>query len=247
MLPLALKSAVYALRYMTWLAHENNVITHQMKTSKFSGQAKVLFISDIHSRRLSNSLLKRLPNDIDAVLIGGDLTEGGVPIEQTTRTIKLLSSLAPCYYVFGNNDREVGEERLTSMLESNHVNILTNKSLLHPSIPMQIVGIDDAYTGTVDMNKAFEAVQSDLFTIFMSHSPLYFSKLDSHPQVDLAVAGHHHGGQIRFLKWGLRDLGDFKRKGLRYELISNGYGTTALPFRLGAESEVHVIEIQGKK
>ena len=46
MLPLALKSAVYALRYMTWLAHENNVITHQMKTSKFSGQVKVLlFVS----------------------------------------------------------------------------------------------------------------------------------------------------------------------------------------------------------
>lgn len=247
MLPLALKSAVYALRYMTWLANENNVIRHQVTTTKLNGQAKLLFISDIHRRTLSNSLLKKLPNDLDAVLIGGDLTERGVPLKQTKRIIKSLSSLAPSYYVFGNNDREVGEHALTSMLEALNVTILTNKSLLHPHIPMQIVGIDDAYTGTVDMDKAFQLVQPDLFTVFMSHSPLYFSKLDMHPQVDLAVAGHHHGGQIRFLKWGLQDLGEFKRKGHRYELISNGYGTTALPFRLGAESEVHVIEIQGKK
>lgn len=247
MLPLVLKSSLSTLRYMTWLAHEHNVSIHQLQTTKFTGRAKVLFISDIHRRNLSSMLLKKLPRDIDAVLIGGDLTEGGVPLQKTAKIINKLSSLAPSYYVFGNNDREVGEAALTALLEANNVKVLTNSSLLHPYIPMQIVGIDDAYTGTVDIEKAFQRVQPDLFTVFMSHSPLFFSKLNSFSQVDLAVAGHHHGGQIRFLKWGLQDLGEFKRKGHRYELISNGYGTTALPFRLGAESEVHIVEIEGKK
>ena len=57
------------------------------------------------------------------------------------------------------------------------------------------------------------------------------------------LAGHTHGGQIRIGKYGLQEKGSFRMKQGRAKLISNGYGTSTLPLRLGAAPECHVIEI----
>ena len=61
--------------------------------------------------------------------------------------------------------------------------------------------------------------------------------------LSLMLAGHTHGGQIRIGKLGLLEKGSFQIDGGRAKLISNGYGTSTLPLRLGARPECHIIKI----
>lgn len=77
----------------------------------------------------------------------------------------------------------------------------------------------------------------------VTHTPSLFRKVEQvyHPR--LMLAGHTHGGQIRLGKWGLQEKGVFRLDGGRAKLISNGYGTSTLPLRLGAAPECHVIVI----
>lgn len=235
------KTGLQLVHYMKRLATEVNIKHHVVHTSKFSQTVRCLFISDVHQRTIPKSFIKW---SYDFVLIGGDLVEGGVPLSRVEKNIQRLSTVGPCYYVFGNNDREVGEHELLQLFSKYDVKVLSNRTERLETIPMQIVGIDDGYTGTVDIDKAFEDVDPSIFTLFMTHSPLYFSKVEG---IDLEIAGHHHGGQIRFLNYGIQPVGTFTKRNNRHSLISNGFGTTALPLRLGAESEVHSIQIVGKK
>ena len=57
------------------------------------------------------------------------------------------------------------------------------------------------------------------------------------------LAGHTHGGQIRIGKLGLLEKGSFHTNSNQAKLISNGYGTSTVPLRLGAPAECHVITI----
>lgn len=207
MVSIVSQAAFSLLRYMATMAQEVHIEHHQIHSSKFEGTAKLLFISDIHRRTVPLKLLRKLATNYDAVLVGGDFTEDGVPLERTERNIKRLSTLGPLYYVFGNNDREVGENKLLNLLETNGVTILCNDSVRLSTVPVQIIGIDDVHTGKVDIDKAFETTDASMYTVFMTHSPAYFTKLATDKPVDLVVAGHHHGGQIRFLNWGLQPLG----------------------------------------
>ena len=57
------------------------------------------------------------------------------------------------------------------------------------------------------------------------------------------LAGHLHGGQIRIGPIGIYEKGSYRLKENRAELISNGFGTTGVPLRLGAKSECHIITL----
>ncbi|MFC4354554.1 metallophosphoesterase [Chryseomicrobium palamuruense] len=239
----SLALSVYAMR----MAIEENIKTHHITSFKGKGSLELLVISDIHRRSISDRLLSKLPNHVDAILLIGDITERGVPISRTATNFMKLQQVGPLFYVFGNNDREVGEENLVDLLKRYQVTILQNDSVQIPEKSLQIVGLDDGYNGKVDMQKAVSLLDHTSFTVFMTHSPAFIKKIPEEVSVDLAIAGHYHGGQIRFGKWGIQPLGSFEAKDNRYELISNGFGTTALPFRIGAESEIHLIQIDRKK
>jgi uncharacterized protein len=78
------------------------------------------------------------------------------------------------------------------------------------------------------------------------HQPIVLRELERsiRPAVStVMLAGHTHGGQIRIGRFGLLEKGSFQTNSNRTKLISNGYGTTKLPLRLGAPSECHVLTI----
>lgn len=234
---------VYAAR----MAREENIKIHKISSLKIKESRTLLVISDIHRRRLSRGLISKFPERVDAVLVVGDLTERGVPLARTSANLRKLTQLGPVFFVYGNNDREVGEQDLIDLLNRHQVTILQNVSVYTADKDLQIIGVDDGFNGKVDMPKALSSLDETSFTVFMTHSPAYFNKLPEKATIDLSVAGHYHGGQIRFGQWGIQPLGSFHKKKHRYELISNGFGTTALPFRVGAESEIHLIQIDRKK
>lgn len=236
--------------YMLFLAFQTNVHAHSLYINEWTKdiQFRVFFISDIHRRKISDKLIQSLIGKVDIVVIGGDLTERGVPLKRTNENIKQLAKLGNTCYVFGNNDREVGAQNLSDILEAHAVYVLENRSVEFEKdkFSLRIVGINDGFEGNVKMYEAFKDVKESDVIIFVTHAPAYFNNAKKISKPHLLLAGHLHGGQIRFGPFGIYEKGSYREKENSAELISNGYGTTAVPLRLGAKSECHLITISGR-
>lgn len=205
---------------------------------------ELLFISDIHRRKLPDSLIS-FP--VDIIVVGGDLVEGGVPLERVEWNLKILSRHAPVFFVWGNNDREIDEEQLGRLFQKYSITVLEDESVpLFGQANLKLVGLDPFAYRKNGIEKAFSDVQEKDTVIFVTHTPFIFNRVNGKHRVDFQLAGHTHGGQIRFGPYGIYKKGRLKEKSGIVQLISNGYGTTKLPLRLGAEAEFHLLSISPK-
>lgn len=121
---------------------------------------------------------------------------------------------------------------------------------------VRLIGIDDAYIGLADLPAATGGrACRDLpgFPILLSHTP--DGLLDPLARdVPLALCGHTHGGQIRVPWYGApvrhtRSVDRLHTAGLLHfgktrVVVSRGFGTAALPLRLGCRPEVGVVELR---
>ncbi|AQQ53643.1 metallophosphoesterase [Planococcus lenghuensis] len=203
---------------------------------------RMLFISDIHRRKLQPGFAEGTP---DIIIIGGDLAEGGVPPERVRHNLEVLAAMAPAYFIWGNNDRELREQKLRRMFAETGVTILENESVnLFGNPHLKLISFDYFAFKRNGLQEAFKGVDEQDTVIFLSHTPEIFDHVQNRYPVHLMVAGHTHGGQIRLGKYGLYEKGKTETTNGVIRLISNGYGTTQLPLRLGAEAEFHLLTIR---
>lgn len=213
-----------------------------LETGKGFEPFRMIFIADIHRKKLPEDFIT-LP--VDVIIIGGDLTERGVPLKRTADNLGILAEAAPVYFIWGNNDEEVGERNLRKVLNHFQVKILDNESVeLFGNPHLKLVGVDFFSDREEKLDKAFSKVEDDDTVLFVSHTPAVFKKLRSANGPSFMMAGHTHGGQIRLGRIGLYKKGALKTTVSGYELVTNGYGTTSLPLRLGAEAQYHILEIK---
>lgn len=234
------------LLFMLRNAFRNNLKreTIRLNTETPFEPFEMLFISDIHRRKIPDSLIG-FP--VDAIVIGGDLVEGGVPLERVEWNLSLLSRHAPVYFVWGNNDREIREEKLRQLFEKYNITVLEDESVsLFGQPNLKLVGLDYFAYRKNGIENAFSNVSDTDTVIFITHTPFVFKQVTGKYRVDFQLAGHTHGGQIRFGPFGIYKKGRLFEKGGIIHLISNGYGTTKLPLRLGAEAEFHLFSIKPK-
>ncbi|RAZ70161.1 metallophosphoesterase [Planococcus maitriensis] len=241
-----LRSALAGLALLAWMFRSAHTEIERTAAVRLSGDAefspfKLLFISDVHRRKLRQDMFS---DKVDLVVIGGDFVERGVPEQRIRENLKVLSGLAPVYYVFGNNDREIGEERLRMLLEEQGAIILDDESIeLFGNTELKLTGIDYFAFRENSIEAAFRTVDKDDSVIFISHTPFVFKHVKQHYPASLLLAGHTHGGQIRLGRFGIFERGSLVVSEGITELVSNGFGTTTLPLRLGAKAEFHVLEI----
>jgi len=227
-------------------AFETNILHHEIATEKFIDQSpfRIFFISDIHRRKITKKLLTNL-SSIDAVIIGGDMAEANVPITRIADNLKKLAKVAPIYFVWGNNDREIGESIIQDVIHQVNGKILENQAICvrDERHRIMLVGVDDVSSGRANIQRSFESIKNGDTVVFVSHTPSVFKKVQNAYDPDILLAGHTHGGQIRLGPLGLYPAGKFIKKRNHATLISNGFGTTLLPFRLGAPAECHVLTL----
>lgn len=228
-------------------AKKRNVVRHKLNARSLkmcNARLKVFFISDIHRRKIDAKLLRKIDKDVDIVIIGGDLAERGVPFTRILMNIRDLSTLAPVFYVWGNNDREAGEQAIRAIISGNGGVILDNDNVSIPGHPTWgISGTDDPTTENVDIRASLRNINRYNHVIFVSHQPRVLREIEYFYRPTLMLAGHTHGGQIRIGRLGLLEKGKYQSKYGRGKLISNGYGTSTVPLRLGAPAECHIITI----
>ncbi|OCS86585.1 metallophosphoesterase [Caryophanon latum] len=230
--------------YMLKVAHENTVKTHMLRLQGQREQLRIFFISDVHARRISDALLQQVRN-VDFIIIGGDFCDERVTLAQVERNIQKLVQIAPTYFVWGNNDRELDEQQLVELFARNNVRVLNNENvrLTQYSNSWVLAAINDTSKRDYNIDEAFKGTTDDDFVIYISHNPQVFARTVPTYRPVLMLGGHLHGGQIRLGRFGMHENGAFVKKETHAELISNGYGTTLVPLRLGAHPEAHIIEI----
>ena len=192
----------------------------------------------------------------DVLLLGGDFV-GHRPRDVTRVAEKLASLRTPCgiFAVLGNHDNHTNPSLVMQALTESGVRVLQNEAVRLPA-PFQrtrIVGLEDHASGSPDASRIPR--DDAVSTILLVHQPS--GLLDAAPhRVDLALAGHTHGGQI-VLPGGYAPItpsgalsrrylaGRFALPGGGTLVVSRGVGTSTIPLRWNAPADLLVVRLHG--
>ncbi|MDT9024694.1 MULTISPECIES: metallophosphoesterase [Rossellomorea] len=244
-----LVGGVSLLFFMLYEARRNVVKMEKVKLPALPhhmSAISIFFISDIHKREVSDGIIDEVKGKVDFVIIGGDLLEKGVPYSRVEQNLDKLLTLGTVYFVWGNNDHEVNTNRLKDIFKQKGIIEIVNDSV---KVPIQngkvnLIGVDDASTQRASYSSSLKKTTPYEFNILISHDPRLVRQVRKEEGIDLMLSGHTHGGQIRLFGWGLYKKGRLEKLPQTTLLVSNGYGTTALPLRLGAPAETHLLKIE---
>ncbi|MDP4161842.1 MAG: metallophosphoesterase [Bacillota bacterium] len=251
-LALLLAAGLWLLIHMLIEAFSNKVVEQDLFFSDFPksfGKVTLFFISDIHRRTVSDNMLKKVKGRADIVIIGGDIIEKGVPFNRVKENVKKLKEIGPVYFVWGNNDYEVDYHELDAILLENKVKILDNTAVTFESAEgekLSLLGVDDLSLKRDRLDLSLQDAEDESFKILASHNPKITEKILSEHQISLVLSGHTHGGQIHIFGYSPHERGKTEVLKNTMVLISNGYGTTTIPLRLGAPAQCHLITLKTK-
>lgn len=215
---------------------------------------KIAHLSDLHTRGLGwreRAVLASLTAEKpDVILITGDtLADPFGDYAACMRVYKQLHAPLGVWFVRGNweNIRPVRHER--QFYRDAGVNLLVNQNHeLRPGI--WLIGLDDSSVGRPDFAVASRGVPASAYKIAMFHAPAYFDRVAG--KVNLCLAGHTHGGQVRFPFihpfWlpsgsGRFLAGWYEEDGTRM-YVSRGIGMSNLPVRFLCRPEIDFVTLE---
>jgi uncharacterized protein len=239
--------------YMIKEAFLNQVVHHEMTFKDFPssfGSVTIFFISDIHKRLISDDIITAAIEKTDIVVIGGDLMEQKVPFEKVRKNLEKLKQLGPVYFVWGNNDYETDFRKLDAILLDYGVKVLDNTAAIFESAngdKLSLLGVDALNQERDRLDLALLDAEDNSFKILASHYPDITDKIMAEHKISLVLSGHTHGGQIHILGYSPYKKGEVEKLENTTLLISNGYGTTGVPLRLGAPAQCHLITIKNEQ
>lgn len=222
---------------------------------------RLAFLTDLHlgpymgRKQLTEWVEATSALEPDLVVLGGDLVDQ-MYSGDLSEVVELLSQLtAPLgvHAVLGNHDRTKYRNLapLEAALEAAGVVLLRNEGTLLRE-DLYLAGIDDWRTGHPDAERALRDAPATgrAARLFVSHNPDAIPHLPE--GIDLLLAGHTHGGQIRLPLIG--PLVTSSEYGRRFAegwvdapmpaFVSRGLGVSMLPIRLFCPPELVLLELQ---
>jgi len=226
---------------------------------------RVAHVTDLHVGRVTPYAIQREAQALvnaqepDLVLLTGDFVcHSQLYLDQLVHIVGGFR--APTIAVLGNHDYWAGAEEVCHALRRGGVEILRNQ---HTTVtvrgqPLQIVGLDDAYTGHAHHELAVAGLRRDLPALALSHIAEEADRLWPYG-IPLVLSGHTHGGQITLARLHEITLG--KIGGHKYlhglygsrrandnagaVYVGAGIGAAVMPLRIGdrGKREVTVFEL----
>jgi len=249
------KTRISLRRFAGHVAHEEHL-----------SHVRIVHLTDQHFGRVTPHAVQQAAIDLanaqeaDLVVITGDFVcHSQAYLDELEKSLARLS--APVVGVLGNHDHWSGAQGVRKALRKARVEVLDNANTVITlrGQKLQIVGLDDAYTGHADTAQATKGLRKDLPTIGLSHVAEEADHLWE-LGVPLVFSGHTHAGQVTLARMheillgriighkyvhGL--YGSRQRtagpKGAVY--VGAGIGAAVMPLRLGerAQREVAVFEL----
>ena len=166
----------------------------------------VLHLSDLHfTGRVPKGYFREMVqicNDLrpDLVVVTGDLVDSSSCVDWIPETLGCLKAEYGCYFVLGNHDVEVGAQVVRATLEAAGLVDLGGRcvDLTVRDGSIVLAGNELPWLApAADFGQAPPPTsRGGVFRIALSHSPDQLPWAQRN-EVDLLLAGHLHGGQIR--------------------------------------------------
>jgi uncharacterized protein len=194
----------------------------------------------------------------DVVALTGDFTFGGKRyIEPCVEVLKVLKARIGVYAVLGNHDYYVGAGDVARALKRGGLDLLVDAKdrIELGGAKLWLLGVDDLLYGRTDINRLMRELPGGEPRIAFSHNPDFIEEFAiKRKHIDLMIAGHTHGGQIRFpligaphisSEYGQRYAIGLNRKGAMQVYTTRGIGTILLPARLNCPPEIVLFTLRG--
>ena len=248
----------------------------RIRVRRFAGPAayagamepiRIAHLTDQHVGRITPFAIQREAVELtnaenpDLVVITGDFVcHSQLYLDQLVELVRAFR--APVIGVLGNHDHWAGADEVAAALKRGGVEVLRNDNtiLTIRRQRLQIVGLDDAYTGHARIERAVSGLRRDLPALALSHIAEEADQLWKHG-IPLVLAGHTHGGQItvaRLNEIALGKIGGHKyvhglygtRQPRRGAVVTGavyvgaGIGASVMPFRIGerGKREITIFE-----
>ena len=226
----------------------------------------ILHLSDLHDKEFGsggNELIALLGRErFDLIAFTGDLVTGTQP--RLTPALDLIAGLkaisgAPVFSVLGNHEwrLERGEE-FNARLREAGARVLSNSAAAveRGRDRLWVVGVDDPVTRRARLAPALVGVEQQAPKVLLAHSPHPYLQAQQHG-IDLMLAGHTHGGQLRVPVLGacfVPAMGFFPRFDYGFYLcgpsaliVSGGLGESTIPLRVNIRPEVSLVTLTSAK
>lgn len=227
---------------------------HPQVPKAFDG-FRIAFVSDLHyvSKFKSKHLhaLVRALNDLhaDVLLMGGDYQEGCEYVDELFSELSLVHTTCGIWGVLGNNDYERCTDEIRNCMQKQGMHLLEQctDTIWKGTDYILVSGVKNPFDLQTNGVSPTNELHDEDFVILLTHTPDYVEDVQIE-HADLALAGHTHGGQVSFFrlwtpvtgsKYGRRLLSGRRMSshGLPI-IITNGLGTSRLPVRMCAPSEI---------
>ncbi|GAC1624541.1 MAG: metallophosphoesterase [Nevskia sp.] len=250
--PSSLRLRRYELALQRWPAAlaglKIAVITDLHAGAPYIGLAKIE-----HVVALSNAAQP------DLVLLTGDIFVNSViggqalPPEQVARRLGALQARLGVYLVFGNHEHHTDRQNLQRLLAATPIQFMDNavRRIDDRGSAFWLIGLADILSDRPDVSGTLAQVTDEAPIIAFTHGPDLFPTLPA--RVNLLVAGHTHGGQVRLPILGAgRVPSIYGRR--RYAaghvveqtdlFVATGIGTSHIPVRFGVPPEIALLSLR---
>lgn len=217
---------------------------------------RIGMVSDLHlgklfgSKQLDDlaSIMQR--EQVDMILMPGDIMDDNtIAYEAENMQPHLAKLRAPLgvYATLGNHDLFGAQKQITAAIQAAGITVLNDQAIEINGI--NIIGrpddLDKQRQATANLLKQVDTHKP---VILLDHRP---SQIEQHAQlpIDIQVSGHVHNGQVfpaNLIVWAINRVHyGYERIHNGHFFVTSGYGFWGVPFRLGSQSEVMIIDVQG--
>ncbi|MGA1931847.1 metallophosphoesterase [Arcobacter sp. YIC-464] len=234
--------------------------TVEIKIKDLKKPYEIVQLSDIHiggliDKDFIKSLVQKVNSlNADTVVITGDLVDTKLEFAKPAlQELSKLKSKYGTYFIVGNHEYFHDVYTIINYVNSLGIKVLENESIYigEKHQGFNLVGVYDIFGHRYgnfipNLEKALENKQNAP-TILLAHQPKYLNEINT-KQIDLALCGHTHGGQIFPFNYLVKLQQPYVRGLNRHNettqvYVNKGTGFWGPPMRLGASSEITHIKI----
>ena len=186
-----------------------DVTTYQVESSKITSEIRVALLTDLHSTEIdegNKNLIQSIKDcKPDIICYSGDMINwSDTNYEVTLNLTRELVKIAPVYYGLGNHEYYKYVEKNRDFIDmfQKAGAIMLNNTYETVEINGNIIDIGCVCEAPEQYEKYKPDIvdrmeQSEHSKLLLAHAPeLYMGTLNE-KDIDLSLAGHAHGGQIR--------------------------------------------------
>ncbi|MGR4883102.1 metallophosphoesterase [Streptomyces sp. LARHCF249] len=199
-----------------------------------------------HTQRIVDTVNRTQP---DLIAIVGDLVDGDVhDLGPAAEPLRRLTARHGTYFVTGNHEYFSGAQQWIDHVRELGLTPLENAR--RPLPYFDLAGVNDIAGETEGHGPDFRAALGDRdrarTAVLLAHQPVVIHDAVKHG-VDLQLSGHTHGGQLwpgnYLAELANPTVAGLERYGDTQLWVSRGAGAWGPPVRVGAPSDITVVEL----